>query len=671
MTKKNTVTIGQIYTLLFISRISLSVIYSVFVSGMENIWDLFMPLLICIPISILLLLPVNFGKKSVCIQAVEKFGKMGYVIPALYGIYFIGSGLYAIKALEYFLNMILPDGINARLVMTGLVIAGIYAAVKGIEALSRMAAVILGFILISSAIMFIYLIQGFAVENIMPVEYVTFGAVTDGVVFVISRMNTSAALNVLLPSAKGRFWKSAVIYSALTFLFMCFMLILLKGAVGDYLNARELSVYQATEGAGSLQRLNPFFIFVTMCSLFCNVSVMLFAVSESVKVIFKNSHGKIIAVISGIFLIVLVLAVPENKVLFDKYIWCILTVTFTFLIPLIIKMPKLTAVCLSVLILGGCNNMQLNQRLIVQGIGIDKNTDGYKITLIVLDTDNKENENAVKLVYTQGKTTEEALGMLENQRGKKLLLSQCLFLMMDRNAAADCKKTLSYFVGLSEMQKTTNLMVTDGMAEKTISTAIEKLGYRSEYINVLADSKAIDQTEVHCSFIDYISTLKGMEKALLFPYIAVNEEIKALSVRGSYLVDGKENDYLTADETVGTLIANGKVTDFTDTVENMSYRIKDVKSSIIPVWKDDKFEIDFSAEIHLDRNYSKEMIQKITSRVENMVKSAIEKTVSRNGADVFSIEKYIRGAYPELYQNADMKKLLQNSLIEVKITCRS
>ena len=416
MTKKNTVTIGQIYTLLFISRISLSVIYSVFVSGMENIWDLFMPLLICIPISILLLLPVNFGKKSVCIQAVEKFGKMGYVIPALYGIYFIGSGLYAIKALEYFLNMILPDGINARLVMTGLVIAGIYAAVKGIEALSRMAAVILGFILISSAIMFIYLIQGFAVENIMPVEYVTFGAVTDGVVFVISRMNTSAALNVLLPSAKGRFWKSAVIYSALTFLFMCFMLILLKGAVGDYLNARELSVYQATEGAGSLQRLNPFFIFVTMCSLFCNVSVMLFAVSESVKVIFKSSHGKIIAVISGIFLIVLVLAVPENKVLFDKYIWCILTVTFTFLIPLIIKMPKLTAVCLSVLILGGCNNMQLNQRLIVQGIGIDKNTDGYKITLIVLDTDNKENENSVKLVYTQGKTTEEALGMLENQR---------------------------------------------------------------------------------------------------------------------------------------------------------------------------------------------------------------------------------------------------------------
>ena len=670
MTKKNIVTVGQIYTLLFISRISLSVMYSFLVSGIENIWNLFMPLLICIPVSILLLVPVNLNRKSVCRQAVETFGKVGYVIPILYGIYFIGSGLYAIKALEHFLEVILPSDISARLVMAVLVVACIYAAVKGVEALSRMAAVVLGFILLSSVIIFIYLIQGFAVENIMPVDYLTLGAVTDGVVFIISRMNTSAALNILLPSAKGRLWKSAVIYSVFVFLFMCFMLILLKGAVGDYLNSRELSVYQATEGAGSLQRLNSFFIFVTMCSLFCNVSVMLLAVSESVKVVFRNSFGKSISVVGGVILIVLVLAVPENEMIFDKYVWCILTVIFTSLIPLLIKVPKLTAVCLSLMILGGCNNMQLNQRLIVQGIGIDKNNEGYKITLIVLDTENREKENSVRLIYTEGKTTDEALGTLENQRGKKLLLSQCLFVMMDKNAVSDCKKTLSYFIDMSEMQKTTNLMVTDGTAEKTISTAIDKLGYRSEYINVLADSKAIDQTEVHCSFIDYISTLKGTEKALLFPYIIVNEDIKALSVKGSYLVDGKEHYELTADETVGTLISNGKVTDFTDTVGDVSYRIKDVKSSINPVWKDGRFEIEFSAEIHLDRNYSKEMIEKITSRIENIIKSGIEKTLSKSGADVFSIEKYIKGMYPDLYKNADIKKILKNSVIKTKITCR-
>ena len=665
MTKKNTVTVGQIYTLLFISRISLSVIYSVFVSGMENIWDLFIPLIICIPVSIFLSVPVNFGKKSVCTQAVEKFGKIGYVIPVLYGIYFIGSGLYALKALEHFLNIVLPDGINAGVVTAVLVTACIYGAVKGIEALSRMSAVVLGFILLSSAIVFVYLIQGFSAENILPVEYVTFGSIADGVVFIISRMNTSASLNVLLPSAKGRVWKSSVIYSVLVFLFMCFMLILLRGAVGDYINSRELSVYQATEGAGTLQRLKPLFIFVTMCSLFCNISVMLFAVSESVKYIFGKSGGKIISVTVGIILIVLVLVLPESEIIFDKYVWCILTVTFTAIIPLIIKMPKLTAVFLSIFILGGCNSMQLNQRLIVQGIGIDKNYEGYKITLIVLDTDNKENENSVKLVYAEGKTVEKALYELENQRGKKLLLSQCLFVMMDRKAVSDCKKALSYFGETGEMQKTANLMVTDGTAEKTITTAIDKLGYQSEYINVLADSRAVNQSEVHCSLVDYISSLKSTETALLFPYIIINEDISALSVNGSYLVDGRENYYLTSSETLGTLILNERVRDFTDNIGDMNYKIKSAKSEIIPKWKDGRFEIEFNVELETDKKF-----KGISERAESLVSSALKKTLLKSGADLFSISKNIRGKYPEIYKNADMRDILKNSLVQIKITCR-
>ena len=669
MTKKNIVTVGQIYTLLFISRISLSVIYSVLVSGIGDIWELFLPLLICIPISILLLVPVNISKKSVCMQAVEKFGKTGYFIPVLYGVYFLGSGLYALKALEHFLNIVLPDGINAGLVMGVLVAVCIYAAVKGIEAISRMAAVVLGLILLSSVIIFVYLMQGFSSENILPFEYVTFGSVADGVIFIISRMNTSAALNVLLPSTKGRLWKSAVIYSVMIFLLMCFMLVLFKGAVGDYLNVRELSVYQATEGAGTLQRLKPLFIFVTMCSLFCNISVMLFAVSESIKTVCRNAHGKVISVISGIFLIVLVLVLPENEIIFDKYIWCILAVIFTAIIPLIIKMPKLTAVFLSIFILGGCNSMQLNQRLIVQGIGIDRNVDGYKITLIVLDTDNKENENSVKLVYAEGQTVEKALYELENQRGKKLLLSQCLFVMMDREAVSDCKKALSYFVDMGEMQKTANLMVTESSAESTLSTAIERLGYQSEYINVLADSKAIDQTEVHCSFIDYISS--GTEKALLFPYIVVNENIKALSVKGSYLVEGAENYELMPEETVGTLILNERVTDFTDVIGDINYRIKNVKSEIIPEWKDGRLKIEFIAEVHLDKSYSKEMLKKITARIESMANMGVKKTLLKSGADVFSIGKNIRGKYPELYKNSDMRDILKNSFVEIEITCQT
>ena len=88
MTKKNTVTVGQIYTLLFISRISLVIIYSVFVSGIGSIWNFLIPLMISMVISILMMIPVNvfYGKsreKSVCGISVEQSGKIGYVIPIL------------------------------------------------------------------------------------------------------------------------------------------------------------------------------------------------------------------------------------------------------------------------------------------------------------------------------------------------------------------------------------------------------------------------------------------------------------------------------------------------------------------------------------------------------------------------------------------------------------
>ena len=688
MTKKNTVTVGQIYTLLFISRISLVIIYSVFVSGIGSIWNFLIPLMISMVISILMMIPVNvfYGKsreKSVCGISVEQSGKIGYVIPILYAVYFLFSCVYAVKALEYFLDMLLPDGIDSKIIISILTIACIYASVKGIEALSRMSALVLGFMFLAVILLFVYLIQGFSSENMIPFEYVTFNGVTDGIIFIISRMNTSAALNVLIPSTKGKLWKSSIIWSVMTFLFMIFMLLLFRGAIGDYLNSRELSVYQVIEGAGSLQRLNPFFIFVTMCSIFCNISVLLFALSESIKTIFKDEFVKIISVISGVILLLGVLLIPETDILFNKYIWCVLTVIFTAVIPLIVyvfaKMPERkisrkivgTISIISVLILfSGCNSTQLNQRLIVQGMGIDKNNNGYDITLIVLDTENEEKENAVKLIYTDGKNVEEALYRIENQRGKKLLLSQCLFIMMNRESAMDYRNTLSYFADMSEMQKTSNLMVTDDSSKNTLSTAIEKLDYQSEYINVLADSKAIDQTEVHCSLIDYISSLRN-EKALLFPHIVIKDEISALSVEGSCLAD-KDGGYydLTGDETLGTLIVNQRVNDFTDTVGEISYKIEKVKSNIIPIWKDGFFEIHFDIGIYLDKKYSKDILNNIQENIAGKVNSGIEKTL-KSGSDVFSIGKYIRSAYPEVYKNGDVKEFLQNAVTHTKITCRN
>ncbi len=696
MAERNVVTVGQIFTLLLISRLSVTVIYSVFVTGIESLWSLIIPLLLSMAALMGLLVPVNllYGKgrkQSVCGIAVERWGTVGLIISLMYGIYFLGSCIYAVMSLQYFLEVLLPEGIPAKAVLAVLVGACIYAALKGIEALSRMSAIVLGLIVLSGVLLVIYLMPGFSSDNLIPSEYMTMGSVTDGIVLILSRMNTAAALNVLLPLSKGRVWKSSLLWTAGLFLIMILMIVLFRGALGDYSDTRELPVYQSIEGAGSLQRLNPFFIFVSMCSVFCNVSVLLFSVSESVKAVFRNSFGKTITVISGVILLGVVLWLPKTEMIFHKEMWCILGVLFTFGIPLgvyaaeraqrkhspkvrkVIRTATMTII-LSVVMLSGCNSMQLNERLIVQGLGIDKEKDGYEMTLIVLDTENEDKENAVKLMYTDGATVSEALSTLENQRGKKLLLSQCLFIMMDRETVKNYDKALSYFGNLKEMQKTANLMSTDGSAKKTIFEGIENLGYHSENINVLADSRAVEQTEVHCSLSDYISCQKSKERAMIFPNVIVRKDIQALSVSGSNVSDGNGNIYsMTKEETIGTLLVNQKVTDFTDTVamqgKESSYRIEGVKSRVIPKWKNSYLDVSFEIEVNLDKKYGQEITRLIEENIKEKIDTAIGKTLFENGSDIFSLEKHIKNVYPERYRETDIKELLQNAVTHTKVTC--
>ena len=93
MKQHPTVTAGQIFTLLFISRMALAMTYSVTVSGIASLWSFLLPLLLCIGLSMVLLVPVNllFGNRrdsSVAELSVRHWGILGHAVPFLYALYF-------------------------------------------------------------------------------------------------------------------------------------------------------------------------------------------------------------------------------------------------------------------------------------------------------------------------------------------------------------------------------------------------------------------------------------------------------------------------------------------------------------------------------------------------------------------------------------------------------
>ncbi len=698
MNRKNMITASQMFTLIFVSKMALTLIYTVTLSDISSLWNLLLPSLASICILPLLLLPtLLFYRKNntaALIDVNQVF--FGIMVKILYALYFFYAFLYSAFSLKAFLDTEQFDSVQAILIIIALIAAAVYASLKGIEAIARISLIILVLFLLCSVIVFGNLIPSYSSQNLIPLRLMNMSTVIDSFVFILSRFHSIAALNIFGSSIKGSIRKSTTIYVLLYFVFIVFMLILAYGTMGQYLEHTEDTVYRIIDGSGTLQRLNPLFLLVTACSCFCQFSLLHLSFTECLLSAFHQLNRKVVTIVGGaviVFILAFTLDMQSvSEILFNAYLGAGLTIVFLTLIPLILwlisriqnkntkKTRRVMGVTATFLILSmmclsfsGCTGTQLNQRMIIQGIGVDETDNQCEVTLIVLDTDNEEKENAIQLVYADGETTAEALENLSMNKGQRLLFSQCLFLMMNRSAADDCKNVLSYFTDQKDMPKNTNLMVTPISAKDTLTFAVEKYNYTSETINVVSDSKEVKQPSAHCSMLEYISN-QNTENSLLLPMIEVDEDSKNLQTNGSYLLNFNGNYYpMTNNETIGTLLVNRQALNFTEVIpsdrQKISYRVENVSTKIFPSVHNDTVDIDFVLNVSLS-HYQKHNLNQIQNDIYTKVQSGIDKTLIQSGSDVFSIVRYIRSAYPQEYKKVkNWSELLKLSKFRIYLSC--
>lgn len=703
MNDRGIITSGQLFVLFFISRIILAVFCSPKISGVNTLWDYFLPVIISLFLSMLMLVPVLIMCRqnrqiSVSEYSYKYFGKAGNIITILYALYFFIGCIYSLSVYYNFLKFVSPDGIQISFILILLVIACVYASFKGLEAVSRLSGIVLVMLIIAAVILISFLSPRLSDSNYLPLYYTNPTSTTETVIFILSRMNSIAVLAMLYPVTKGNITKSAVICNIFVFLVFISMILLLTGSLGEYLDAQLFPVYQSIDGSGKLQRFNPMFLGVSGAGIFCEISMLLYVISQCIKNVSSEKTGRKFTVIGGILSAAIALCISGSdtilNILFNKYLCFVVTLIFAFVIPLLIvivnavrnrkrknrKFKKaicvfslIIAVTVSAFMFSGCGAIQLNQRIIVQGIGIDKIENNYKLTAIILDTESEEQENAVRILYSTGETVSEAMTSLEVQHGRKILLNQCLFIMMSETAATDTAGTLSYFTENNDIIKSLNLMVSKDTAEQTITTAINDMNYKSEDINLLSDSSAINQTTVQFSLFDYISSENNPYSAMIFPYIIINKSLSALQADGSCIITKNKISFLDSYETFGVLIAKNEAQNYTSSVTNSDgnkivYEIKKISSEISPQIKNDNLTLKFDIEILLSESYNSEKKQLIYEDLYNKIQSGISKTITENACDIFSINKYIRLEFPEFYSKINnWTDILKNTEIIINL----
>ena len=551
MTKnRSMITSAQFFTLIFVGRAGLTAVYSTGMSGVPSLWSFMLPLIIMAPLGLLLITPSivlsSDNRSPLCCENDSPAGTGRKILLLSYGAYFLYSGIYYILALLDFLYGDLPVGVEPKVIIV-LILAGcVYAAVKGIESAARTSLIVMVIAALVVILLFAFLFPSYSQRELPSASSITGDSITDCTLFLISRLGACASVTVLSGNIKGRLFRSGIVWLTASTLTILFLIILFTGSAGAYLGAKKYQVFRVIDGSGVLQKLEPLFIVLAVCSSFCGLALFIIASSAAVSRSFSKLSNTRSALICGLLPLIFVLFIPREfaaELLRNKILTASLTLVFLTVIPALLiifrkgmMLSHSAKIALSVILAatfafssGACTALQLNQRIIVQGIGIDAEAGECRLTLITLNTAHPEQDNSTSLMYSTGKSVEEAIMNLEHERGKSLLLEQCLFVMLNETAAISGERVFGYLKGSDNMPKTAGLIVSEFSAAQTIATAMNEFGYTSEDISLLCDSKAVEQDVPHCSLMELIAAEQDKRQVRL-PLVTIDKQNLSLSV---------------------------------------------------------------------------------------------------------------------------------------------
>ncbi len=359
------------------------------------------------------------------------------------------------------------------------------------------------------------------------------------------------------------------------------------------------------------------------------------------------------------------------------------------------KIIIFTIILVIPLILTGCiNSEQLNERMLIQAVGVDRIDGVIEITLQVYAPATQGGsgisataDNA-KIVKASGATVTDALQTATLTQGKTVFMGHNRILVLGRDLAEnEILSTLDYFSSNSSSRHNISVVIADDKASDILTAKInqgivpaetlEKMLTRATEIGMLKNVK----------LYELLSTLQNDYESAVLPIIKITKEdeqkeeeqiqpvssessgeesssqdsqsksneletISDIKVTGMGIIkDGRLQNQIDTKQSRGLLFILNEVNNTTFTVDSdvfglTAVQIYNSKSKITPTFEKDK--ITFNLEINsqallgqkekntkLDENLLKQLEQETVIMIENECKQAFEIGVIQSNADIF------------------------------------
>lgn len=463
-----------------------------------------------------------------------------------------------------------------------------------------------------------------------------------------------------------------IFYSVITAGFSAVMSAVSLGTLGAYSYAVRFPLYTAaqTVGIGTFQRLDVLFLCARIIGLFTALSFHFAAVEKVAGRTVQTVGAGAVFALSFISLG----SVRFRAVLLDGKVAAaavIAAVFMPFIIPALSRRrvrAAAAAVLVMCIILSGCSKVQLEDRLIIKGMGIDEINGGVRLTVQYLDNYSDGDRQENKVISTEGKTISDAVGRLKDSTGSEPFLGQNAVVVFGMGAVGErMKASLDYLSSYSESRPTARVYLAEKSAEEILT--FEKNG------TLIAADRIVGISPSSAPY-DNLFTVMSLKNAVsddtatpVMAVIAVQDD--NIRLKTAACIKGGELKLLDGGEYLTFCLMRGLDSESVITMDDVSCEVERCKTDISGQINDGVMYINIKCRPVLSvleerRGRSDEEITIImTRKILDEMKRSIAKISINEGVDFGAFVRAFRGDDRVIF-----KEMLTGAVVDIDLNVR-
>lgn len=336
MNQPTRISTAQLVSLMTVSSVTLIIACNASLLGGNDLTDNLLSCAIAFVGNFLLALPVFFllraRPNSGLLLDAQRVGKwLLYCAAIFYILYFLWIDLQYLSMFQFFLSNVFRPVTPAWIFTVMIVLAAVYSAFKGLDAMGRAAAVILTTVLLGLSLIAVLLLSDVKPDNFTPLLYHGPTQMLSGTAFYLSGGSCIALYALLFPTASGNRNLGFCIWNLLTYAVAGAILALIVGVLGTYANLQLFPFYSAATMAnlGTFQRMDSVFICIWIIGLFLKLAIDLHTLSLCANAILPKKVRAFTIPLFGLFICAGTIFIVNNRTLLNLFLNPLLTAPFT------------------------------------------------------------------------------------------------------------------------------------------------------------------------------------------------------------------------------------------------------------------------------------------------------------------------------------------------------